>query len=60
MGSPTVLKIDMDKKCAECGKAGAAPSGICLKCVVKAVTGKPMKSAQGKIVQGKIERIGAK
>ena len=49
-----ILEIDFDKKCAECGKSGATPSGICMKCVTKAMTGKQMKSAQGKVVQRRI------
>lgn len=31
---PTI-KIDMDKKCSRCGEEGAAPNGLCLKCVAK-------------------------
>ena len=49
-----ILEIDFDKKCAECGKSGATPSGICLKCVTKAMAGKQMKSKEGKIVQRRI------
>lgn len=45
-----VITIDMDKKCAECGKNGAVPSGICLKCTSNAISGKPMKSRQGQAV----------
>jgi hypothetical protein len=45
------ITIDVDKKCAECGKGGAMPSEICMKCTTKAVTGKPMKSWQGRAVQ---------
>lgn len=50
-----VLEIDCDKKCVECGKMGATPSGICLSCVTKAMDNKPMKSAAGKIVQARIK-----
>ena len=49
-----VLEIDCGKKCVECGKSGATPSGICLKCVSGAMMGKQMKSPQGKIVQRRI------
>lgn len=42
------ITIDMDKKCAECGRGGAMPSQICLKCTSKAISGKPMKSWQGR------------
>ena len=52
-----VLEIDFNKKCAECGKSGATPSGICLKCVTKAMANKPMKSAQGKAVQRRIWKM---
>lgn len=45
-----IITIDLDKKCAECGKGGAAPSGICLKCTGKAISGKQMKSWQGRAV----------
>lgn len=43
--------IDLDKKCAECGKGGAAESGICLACATKAIQGKPMRSEVGRAVQ---------
>ena len=52
----SIIEIDFDKKCAECGKSGATPSGICLDCVGKAMADKPMKSAQGKAVQVRIKR----
>ena len=45
------LTIDMDTRCAECGKPGASGSGICLGCATKAMGGKPMRSAQGQAVQ---------
>jgi hypothetical protein len=52
------LNIDMDKKCAECGKGGATDNGICMKCNTKAISGKPMKSAIGRAVQRRyMERI---
>lgn len=46
-----MITIDMDKKCAECRKGGAADNGICLKCTTKAMGATPMKSAQGRRVQ---------
>lgn len=49
--SAVTITIDMDKKCAECGKGGAVPSGICMKCTTKAISNKPMKSWQGRAVQ---------
>lgn len=42
--------VNLDAKCAECGKGGALPSGICLDCTTKAIQGRPMKSPQGKAV----------
>ena len=44
------VNINMDKKCLECGKGGATDSGVCLSCCTKAISGKPMKSAQGRVV----------
>lgn len=31
------IDINLDAKCVRCGKGGATPSGICLKCAAKAV-----------------------
>ena len=45
------LTIDMDKRCAECGKPGATGSGICLPCATKAMSGKAMRSLAGQAVQ---------
>lgn len=53
-----VIHINMDSKCAECGSAGATPSGICMKCATKAM--KPdavMKSAHGKAVQSRYVKL---
>jgi len=47
---PTIT-INMDKECAECGKGGAADSGICLHCTSRAITGRVMKSQEAKAVQ---------
>jgi len=33
----TVININMDNKCARCGKKGAMDNGICLKCLTKAI-----------------------
>lgn len=49
MSIPTIT-IDMDKKCAECGRGGAVESGVCLKCTGKAIAGRAMKSASGRAV----------
>ena len=45
------IVIDMDKKCVECGHGGAVASGICLKCTLKAMNNKKMKSSAGRAVQ---------
>lgn len=50
MSIPT-FTINLDKKCAECGKPGAAANGICLGCLTKAIQGKSMKSGTGKAAQ---------
>lgn len=51
------INIDMDKKCAECGKGGATGSGICLKCASNAIIGKPMKSRQGQAVASRMAAL---
>lgn len=50
-----IIKIDLDKKCVECGRGGAMPSELCLKCTSKAISGKPMKSWQGRAVAKRFE-----
>lgn len=50
MNDTVHITIDLDKKCAECGKGGAMPSQICMRCTTKAISGKPMKSWQGRSV----------
>lgn len=50
MNIPTIT-INLDAKCAECGRGGAAASGICLRCTSKALGPKPLKSAIGRAVQ---------
>lgn len=53
-----VLNINMDKKCAECGKGGATDSGICLKCCTRSMNPlHTMKSRQGKVVQARYAKI---
>ena len=43
------IVIDMDKKCVECGKGGALPTELCLRCTKKAIENKrPMKTWQGR------------
>ena len=55
--STTEITVNMDKKCAECGKPGSTPCGICLKCVTKAIMGKPMKSIEGRALQERIRKF---
>lgn len=58
MSDTTVhITIDLDKKCVECGKGGAMPSQICMKCTTKAISGKPMKSWQGRAVAARFQQI---
>lgn len=46
------VTIDMDKKCLECGKGGAVPNGLCLKCTTKAMNpAAKMKTSVGRAVQ---------
>ena len=50
------IVVNMDKKCAECGKGGAATSGICLRCFSKAVGAtQPLKSARGREIQAAMQ-----
>lgn len=52
-----VININMDRRCAECGKqAGVAENGLCLGCVSKAVQGKPMRSDVGKAVAARVRQ----
>lgn len=52
--SDVVLTVDMDKRCAECGKPGATGSGLCLKCATKALDPDArMKSPEGQAVRAR-------
>jgi len=51
------IEIKMDVKCAECRHPGATDSGICLKCVTAAFSGKAMRSQQGRAVQRRICKV---
>ena len=31
------IEVNLDKKCTRCGKGGACQSGLCMKCITKAV-----------------------
>lgn len=54
---PTI-EIDMDKECGRCSEKGAAPNGLCLKCVTerlkrgprhKAIHAEPMQKVKAEI-----------
>ena len=56
--SDAVININMDKKCAECGKGGATDSGICLNCLARAMNPlHKMRSRQGAVVQKRVAKI---
>lgn len=56
MAIPTIT-IHMGKKCAECGKEGAAENGLCMGCTSKAIRGKFMKSPAGRAVARKFNEL---
>lgn len=31
------MDINLDEKCIRCGQGGATPSGLCMKCIAKAI-----------------------
>jgi hypothetical protein len=31
------IEIDMDRKCKRCGKGGATPGGLCMRCITRAL-----------------------
>lgn len=54
----STIVIDMDRLCVECGKGGASPSDLCLKCSTRAMDPKTkMKSKQGMAVQERWQQI---
>lgn len=56
--SDLVITIDMDKRCAECGKPGACDSGICMRCATKAINpASKMRSVQGRAVQARYKTM---
>jgi hypothetical protein len=57
MTAPT---IELDRICAECRRPGATSTGICLDCTVRAMDGKPMKSAAARAVQQHWQNMRAK
>lgn len=58
------IEINLDAKCAECGKGGAITRvsdndgcGLCLKCATKAMDGKgALKSSQAQAVRNRSRR----
>ena len=44
------IRVDMDAKCADCGKGGRCGNGLCLGCTTKAIKGERMKSSEGAVV----------
>lgn len=50
------INIDLDRKCAECGKGGAVDSGICLDCTIKAMGKARLKSPQAKAIRARMEK----
>ena len=46
-----VITVNMDDKCRECGKGGAMPCGLCLRCITKAIGGKAMMSEEGRTMR---------
>jgi hypothetical protein len=54
--TPTIT-INMDAKCDECRKPGRCGNGLCLTCMNKAMSGKPMKSAAGAIVAQRFHEL---
>ena len=49
------ITINLDKLCAECRKPGAAGSGLCIRCVTRAMNQKrKMWSAEGRSVQRRL------
>ena len=53
----TTFTVDMDKKCVECGKGGATPSGLCLRCARNALDQKPMRSPAGRAVSERFKQM---
>lgn len=57
MTSLPTITIDLAKKCAECGKPGTAPNGICLKCTTKALGNAPLKSEAARVVRRRFREM---
>ena len=54
MADNVVVTIDLGRKCVECHKAGATPSGLCLRCATKAMSQlAKMKTPEGRAIQAR-------
>ncbi len=50
------INIDTGKRCIECGKTGTVnDSPICMTCMTRAISGKPMRSEFGKAYAQRIK-----
>ena len=47
----TTINVRMGVHCEEYRKGGATDNGLCLRCMLKALDDKPMKSATGRAMQ---------
>ncbi|HUW99677.1 MAG TPA: site-specific DNA-methyltransferase, partial [Phycisphaerae bacterium] len=46
-----VAKVNMDQRCCQCGRAGVAGSGLCVKCAVEVAT-EQIKAEAGPLFKG--------
>ena len=37
MGKELIIQVNLDAKCKRCGEGGATQSGVCMKCINKAL-----------------------
>lgn len=51
------ININLDRRCAECRRPGAADNGLCLPCSTKAITGGKMKSPAGIAAQQRMHVV---
>jgi hypothetical protein len=51
MSTVPTITINLEARCDECGNAGCADSGLCLKCTTKAIRRETMRSMAGRAVQ---------
>ena len=56
-GENVSITIDMDKRCAECDKGGATESGICLRCIIKTMGNKPLKSREAIAFRQRMQQL---